>query len=261
MLKKIILGISLLAAILALNIAAMLFFHKNKLSEKTVLLDNPKVTLQYVIQQLPLSRKANIVESEGEWKEKGYNFPTKGFRFTILSKDYPANLTPGPDYGIYKNSGNTLKDFEPLIHTSQQDLFAHGFLINKENTRLQYDIDHQPIEQYEGFEKGYMKCIISSSSTSYLAEDFFCGQIDQKQVELQQSVRDLFDTKNGDLRVTKIENDFATGTYNQGAGYGWIAKKSEEKWQVIERFQSGLACSEIKKYSIPPSIYNDPSCQ
>ena len=95
---------------------------------------------------------------------------------------------------------------------------------------------------------------------------FFCGFVDLDQYALQKQFTGLFDMKPklGQqppmLRIEKIYKDAALGNYAEGSGpggYTFMAKKKDDKWNIVWKGQEIALCSEMEKQQIPQEIYGE----
>ena len=158
----------------------------------------------------------------------------------------------------------TLKNLSPLLLTTETYFTEQGFTKSAANTRT---IENPPIQTaFFGYEKDQVKCVIRIDEQTDPFGNFVCGTVDTKQEALQKEFRSLFfgqkaqtdDIVITSFRVQKVENNFALGSATGDfGGYTWIAKKTNNTWQVVYRSNDIAPCSTMQKLGIPKSIYGN----
>lgn len=196
-----------------------------------------------------------------DWIDENNNLlPLTGNQFLIGT----VNVNGIGKYGkIKSDSLEKINDkfFKPILATSDEFFADERFYADKRNSRV--GVDNPLHETYRGFEKGPIKCLLRLTAQSDPFGYFFCGVVDEEEMELQQQFSSLFSTKYNPkkpslFRVDLIKEPFARGNFSEAIlGYVWIAKKENDEWKIIWKGNEIALCSEMERLEIPKSIYQN----
>jgi hypothetical protein len=190
--------------------------------------------------------------------EKNNIVPLTGKQFIIGTVDVKG-IKKYKDIKDIENT--TFATLRPLEQATNAFFTANGFSANTQNSK-QYGIEPAPYKTL-GFENGNLKCLVRFDERTDPFGSFFCGSIDTAQINLQKQMGNMLPyqaTKEGitSLRVQKIENNFATGTYSEAfTGYTWMAKKEAGKWNILWKSNDIAPCADMERLGIPQSIYGN----
>lgn len=197
-----------------------------------------------------------------DWlNEKDIPLPLNGKQFIVGTVNING-IGKYPEIGENDLSAITIKNLSPLLTATDAYFTRNGFTKNERNTRI---VGTAPITTaFYGYEKDGTKCVVRIDEQTDPFGNFVCGVVDLQQEKLQQAFVPLFigSKRDGDeitsLRVQKIEGDYAMGSANGViSGYTWMAKKTDGKWEVVWTGQEIPLCTEMEKYTIPISIYEN----
>lgn len=151
------------------------------------------------------------------------------------------------------------KFFRPIITTTDEYFSDSKFVISEINKRK--TMKDELNEEFGGYERNSIKCLFRLTPQSDPYGYFFCGIVDEGQIKLQQQLSPLFSThynpkKYYSFRVDMIDLPYARGNYSEIIeGYVFIAKKTEEKWQLIWKGNEAPLCTTMQELAIPKKIY------
>lgn len=186
-------------------------------------------------------------------------------RLPLTGKEFIMGTVNINGIGQYKKLAGqdldqvTFENLKPIQGTTNAYFKSKGFKTSKQNNRMT-DIEVSNTE-YTGFEKGEMKCLYRLSETTDPFGSFFCGKIDQTQLDQQTQFLPMFQNEFDQdafagFRVDRIEGKYATGAfYNSSMGYQWIAEKEPNGWKMVWNGNEPPLCSKIEPMGIPKSIY------
>lgn len=155
----------------------------------------------------------------------------------------------------------TFEAMQPVVQTANTFFTSQGFAEDPQNTRT-YRLDPAPYKTF-GYQHNDMRCLVRLDAQTDPFGSFFCGTVDTTQIDLQKQMGSMLPykvTKDGisSLRVQKIENNYAIGTYSEAfTGYTWMAKKEADSWKILWKSNDIAPCADMQRLGIPQSIYGN----
>ncbi len=191
---------------------------------------------------------------------------------------YVRGEVKGREIQLYDRYENPKLDFNSLNREISNILDSLGFTRNDSNSYSYDSFDSGPLINIIGFEKDEMKCLVEWRDfheyfyqTGQLAGlkystqiySIACGIYKESEDPLNELFEDDFDpeAKNkSSYSLDKIIGDFAAGSVRAFpccSGASWIAKKENNRWNVILTLQEAPSCELVDKYQIPKDVVDN----
>lgn len=210
--------------------------------------------------QKALNVKSPITESKNVdfYDADKKRIPYSGLAFGLATE---ANDYVGK-YGNFKAqdvSAITEDSLKILREDTDKFFISNGF---EKDTKNSYKVDDPIIFERLGYVKESFHCLVTYSYGGDPFGQFFCGTLDQTQIEWRKELASAVNPKNDPktvFRVDTLKENFAQGGIGQEAGVGgaaWYAVKVDGKWKKVWEGQNLVSCKIVDQYKMRDFLGN-----